>query len=228
MFDKANQLYHNKYYDSAAQLYQQMINDGYCSADLYYNAGNAYYRLNKIGWSIWAYEKAMQIKQHKNYNDNLSLAQKRIKDPIDEVKPIFFLRWWQHLYQLFTANVWAFLALLSFLLSFALMFAKKMKRTLYIPNLINNSLFFISAFCLLMMLVNTYNEDYHYQGIIIEPKTMFVANAKKEPIYLSEGIKIKIVESKIKNQQAFAATYVLVELPDGRIGTIDRKSFKKL
>lgn len=35
MFDKANQLYHNKNYDSAAKLYQQMIQDGYCAADLY-------------------------------------------------------------------------------------------------------------------------------------------------------------------------------------------------
>ena len=40
MFEKANQLYHNRLYDSAAGLYQQMINDGYCDPALFYNAGN--------------------------------------------------------------------------------------------------------------------------------------------------------------------------------------------
>lgn len=70
MFDKANQLYHNKNYDSAAKLYQQMIDDGYCSSDLFYNTGNAYYRLNKIGLAIWCYEKAITIQPEKLYRES--------------------------------------------------------------------------------------------------------------------------------------------------------------
>ena len=59
MFEKANQLYHNKNYDSASVLYQQMIQDGYCHPALYYNAGNAYYRTNQIGMAVWCFKKAL-------------------------------------------------------------------------------------------------------------------------------------------------------------------------
>ena len=89
MYVKANQLYHNKDYDSAARLYQQMLNDGYCSPDLYYNAGNAYYRTNQVGLAIWCYKKAIQIHPEKNYIDNLALANKRIREPIEKINEIF-------------------------------------------------------------------------------------------------------------------------------------------
>ena len=52
MFEKANQLYHNKMYDSASVLYSQLINDSYLSPNLFYNAGNSFYRTEKIGLAI--------------------------------------------------------------------------------------------------------------------------------------------------------------------------------
>ncbi len=228
MYDKANQLYHNKNYDSASQLYQQMLNDGYCSADLFYNAGNTYYRLNKIGWAIWCYEKALQLHENKNYSENLSLAKKRIKEPIDKVNDIFFIRWWEALYTFFSVNVWAILALAFFLVSFLLLFLTKLKSTIYISRSVPATLFFVSGFCLCMLLVSSYNQTYHYSGIIIEPKTLFSNTAKKDPMFINEGIEVKVIDTNGKGSILGAANYVVVKLPDGRIGSIDRRSFKKL
>ena len=226
MFEKANQLYHNKNYDSAVHLYQQMINDGYCSADLFYNAGNAYYRINKIGMAIWCYEKAIAIHPSKNYTDNLMLAMKRIKDPIESIPDIFFIRWWKALYHLFTVNVWAIWALISFLLSFSILFLQKIKSNIVISKSWNVVLFLISGFCLLMLLVRSYNETYHYKGIVIEPQTVFMTSSKKEPIFLSEGIQVQVVGT-IATQRG-GSEYIQVKLPDGREGKIDRKSIIKL
>lgn len=227
MYDKANQLYHNKNYDSAAKLYQQMLNDGYCSADLYYNTGNAYYRMNQIGMAIWCFEKALQIDHNKNFQDNLLLAKKRIKEPIDEVKDIFFIRWWQSLYQLCSSNTWGVIALVSFLLSFLFLFAKKLKPEFRFPSGINILLFLFSGFCLLMMTVRVYNETYHYEAIVIEPKTLFTFTSKREPIFINEGVKVKVVNTTSNSRQN-GADYIEVELPDGRTGKIDRKAIKKL
>ncbi len=228
MYDKANQLYHNKNYDSAAQLYQQMLNDGYCHADLYYNAGNAYYRLNKIGLAIWSYEKALQLQDTKNYNDNLALAKKRIKEPIEKVNDIFFIRWWESMYGFFTANVWAVLALVFFLLSFLQLFIKKVKPQIRFSPAITNILFAVSGYCLLMMMVNSYNQAYHYKAIIIEPKTLFLASSKKEPVFLSEGVEVKVIDRNISSTPTGGLNYIMVKLPDGRIGRINHNSIKKL
>jgi tetratricopeptide (TPR) repeat protein len=229
MYDKANQLYHNKDYDSASRLYEQMIHDGYCYADLFYNAGNAYYRLNKIGLAIWSYEKALKIQENKNYTDNLLLAKKRIKEPIDEVNDIFFIRWWKNLYQLLSPNTWAVLALVLFLISFSLLFLKKLKSSFSVSGWMTSLLFLISGFSLLMSLIGSYNETYHYQAIVIEPKTLFTYASKKEPVFISEGIKVDLVDISPKmNRTNGEANYVIVKLPDGQTGRIDRKSIKKI
>jgi tetratricopeptide (TPR) repeat protein len=228
MYDKANQLYHNKNYDSAAQLYQQMIYDGYCYADLYYNAGNAYYRLNKIGLAIWNYKKALQLQYNKNYSDNLSLAKKRIREPIENVQDIFFIRWWQGMYQLFTVNTWALFALTFFLLSFLLLFIKKIKTSFTSPQRITAILFALSGYSLCMMTAGAYNDTYHYCGIVIEPKTLCTLSTKKEPIFVSEGIEVKVIETNITTKTSANCNYILVQLPDGREGLIDKKSIKKI
>ncbi len=228
MYDKANQLYHNKNYDSAAQLYQQMMNDGYCYADLYYNAGNAYYRLNKIGLAIWSYEKALQIQHNKNYSDNLTLAKKRIKEPIDEVRDIFFIRWWQGMYRLFTVNTWGGLALTFFLSGFLILFIKKLRQRFTFPQGITSFIFVLSGYCLFLMMISAYNENYHYRGIIIEPKTLFTFTTKKEPIFLSEGIEVRVMDTNVSKKKAAGFNYILVKLPDGREGLIDIKSIKKI
>ena len=48
-------------YNDAVQVYETILNLGYKSSELYYNLGNAYYRLNFIGQSIWAYMNAIQL-----------------------------------------------------------------------------------------------------------------------------------------------------------------------
>lgn len=227
MFDKANQLYHNKNYDSAAQLYQQMINDGYCSSDLFYNAGNAYYRLNRIGLSIWCYEKAIAIHRDKNYLENLGLAKKRIREPIDELTDIFFIRWWEGAYSLFSANVWAIIALIFFLLAMSGLFMGKLNLQFQLPSWIKQGGFVLSVLCLCMLMARAYNDAYHFRGIIIQPKTLCTFQNKKEPIYLAEGIKVKVVDLHPASS-TLQASHVIVRLPDGRTGKIDRKSLLKL
>lgn len=220
MFDKANQLYHNKNYDSAAKLYQQMIDDGYCSSDLYYNTGNAYYRLNKIGMAIWCYEKAITIKPEKNYIDNLALAKQRIKEPIESVNEIFFIRWWQNLYQLFSVNKWAILALSLFSVALLLLFLKRLKHNFNIPSLGMQILFGLSAYSLLMLFVATYHQKYHYRAVVIESKTLLTNEKQKEPMFVNEGIVVTLIKNEGER--------VLVKLPDGREGKLSRKSLKKI
>lgn len=95
LYEKANQLYHNQMYADAAELYVQMIEEGYTSANMYYNTGNAFFKLKKAGMAIWCYEKALQIEpQFKNAKDNLLVTRTQLKitSPLSNAKPTIIQR----------------------------------------------------------------------------------------------------------------------------------------
>ncbi|HMN32761.1 MAG TPA: hypothetical protein PKA54_05255 [Chitinophagaceae bacterium] len=218
IFDKANQLYHQKKYDSSIILYNQMLMDNYCAPNLYYNLGNAYYQNHQIGLAIWSYEKAIQLKPQKEYIDNLKLTQKRIKEDITKVDDIFFIRWWNSLYSMLTVNQWAISALIIFIIGMTFLFLKLILKRSYISKPISLCLFIGSFVFLLFAFVRLYNNTYHHYGIIIIPETEFISN--KQKVYLSEGIKVKLISDLGKE--------IEVQLPDGRVGKIDETAYKKI
>lgn len=220
MFEKANQLYHNKLYDSASNLYQQMINDGYAHAELFYNAGNAYYRTNQIGRAIWCYRKSQLLNDSKYVQDNLALANKRIKQPILASSPIFFIRWWRAIYSLFSINGWAIFSLSCFFIALGMLFLKKIKSSIRISSLITNLFLGLTLIGLFFTSVRMYQHQYQYRGILIGEGISFTSNTKSESIELNEGIEV-IYKGKQKQG-------ILIELPDGRKGVINPSLMLKL
>ena len=60
----------------AVEGYQSILNSGFESAELYYNLGNAFYKLNNIPESNFFYEKAKSISpSDEDILMNLSFAQ---------------------------------------------------------------------------------------------------------------------------------------------------------
>jgi hypothetical protein len=220
MFENANELYHNKNYDSAAQLYQQMIDDGYCHPDLYYNAGNAYYRANKTGMAVWCFKKALQIEDKRYYRENLLLAQKKIKLNIQAADDIFFVSWWKTIYNLLSVNQWAIFTLLLFLLTMLLLFARNVLQRKVLSAAMGRWMTVVTVCSLCLMAAKYYQDSRHYHGIIIEDQTAFTAASKSMSATLSAGIEVEFV-ARSKNG-------MLVKLPDGRSGEISERAFKRL
>lgn len=116
-WQKANTAYQQKNYDSAAYYYEKIAADKPVEVAIYYNLGNAYYKLNKIGNAILNYQRALLLNPtDKNIQDNLLLAQSRIPNRIPEAQDIFFIRWWKGLTSASSANIWAIITLVLFLL----------------------------------------------------------------------------------------------------------------
>ena len=61
VFLEANKALIAENYNDAIDKYESILNNGYESTELYYNLGNAYYRAEYIGKSIWAYSNALEI-----------------------------------------------------------------------------------------------------------------------------------------------------------------------
>jgi tetratricopeptide (TPR) repeat protein len=74
-FAKADQAYGEGRYEEAAAAYQAVVGSGHWSANVFYNLGNAYYRLGKFGLAIVNYERALALEPHHPEADtNLRLA----------------------------------------------------------------------------------------------------------------------------------------------------------
>ena len=83
-FSKANQQYADAKYEEAIALYEKLIQSGVSSGPLYYNLGNAYFKLGRIGKSILNDEKARRITpQDEDLLANLSY----VKNLVEQAQP---------------------------------------------------------------------------------------------------------------------------------------------
>jgi tetratricopeptide (TPR) repeat protein len=75
VFATANQAYGEARYQEAAEGYESLIQSGHWQANIFYDLGNAYYRLGNFGKAILNYERALALEpRHPEADANLRLA----------------------------------------------------------------------------------------------------------------------------------------------------------
>ena len=115
-------------YNDAVQVYETILNLGYKSSELYYNLGNAYYRLNFIGQSIWAYTNAIQLApRNQDIKHNLSVANARIIDRIKIPETFIILDYYRLFKSSLTINEWFLMGSLSLFLVSLIFFELKLE-----------------------------------------------------------------------------------------------------
>jgi tetratricopeptide (TPR) repeat protein len=84
---KGNRYYMDGKYEDALNTYLEILQAGYESGNLYYNMGNACYRLNMLGHAVLYYEKALFfIPRDPDLKFNLYYIRKLTKDAVDPPK----------------------------------------------------------------------------------------------------------------------------------------------
>jgi tetratricopeptide (TPR) repeat protein len=63
-FDKANQEYAQGHFKEAIAGYETLVRSGPLSANLFYDLGNAYFRMGDFGGAILNYERALALERH--------------------------------------------------------------------------------------------------------------------------------------------------------------------
>jgi len=80
----ANQLYEQGQFAQAVQAYQQLIEQGYSDSSLFYNLGNAYYKLGDYGGAVLNYRRAQRLApRDADIQANLELARSRAVDQFE-------------------------------------------------------------------------------------------------------------------------------------------------
>lgn len=117
LWEKANAFFTTEEYQKALEIYQQIVDSGEESADLYFNLGNAYYKTGDVNNAILNYERAKVLAPHDEDIDfNLNIANQFVVTKIEELPQPFFLRWRTSVVNKYPTDTWATISIVSFLL----------------------------------------------------------------------------------------------------------------
>ena len=227
LFEKANTSYKEGNYQEAVNLYQEIEAKDSISSTLFYNLGNAYYKLNNVANTIYYFEKALILDPlNKDAANNLQFAKRMTIDNIEDIPLTFLQRMEANYLQKFSYNQWAmisvafsFLAAILFLLFYFSDISSK-KRVYFLTSV-------LSFFLLITSFAITYNQ---YQKsstttyAIIFSSKVSVNNAptqnSEEIFVLHEGTKVNILDT--------LDNWKKIKLADGKIGWIIANALKEL
>jgi len=184
LFKQANDLYLQEKYEDAILFYDSIQESGLESADLFYNIGNTYYKLQNWPQSILYFERAIKLDpKHEDARFNLNLTQLKIVDKIEAIPPLFFENWYNWFIQIFSMNGWAILCIIFLWLSFVVFWIKKLTDFRLIKNL------FIILFVLSTLSFIFSNSNFKQ---IIQPKNAIILSSsvvvKSAPSYNSSDL----------------------------------------
>lgn len=227
LFKKGNQQYAKAQYQQAAQTYQQLLKEGYASASLYFNTGNAFYKLDDMASAILYYEKAHKLAPNdKDININLQFANLKISDKIEQQPEFFVSRWWHNFILILPAGALSILSDLFILTGFVLLTfylfttSINLKKASFYTGILT---IFIGIVCIFMAnrQVNYFN--IHHQAIIFSNSVVVKSSpdANAKPLFvLHEGTK---VNSNQKN-----GNWIEIELSNGNTGWIMLDNIKDI
>lgn len=201
-FEKGNALYQKGQYQAAIDAYESVLGGKQQSAEVYFNLGNCYYKLNQVAPAIYNYEKALVLHPgDKEIQNNLKFAQKMTIDEIKEVPKVGFAKLLRDFTGIFHYDSWAVIAVclsVLFLLFFIGYYFSQItlsKRIFFIGM-------FVLVFLILISLLAAVFEKDHYNNE--RPAIIFAESAevKGEPkssssdvFVLHEGTKVYVLET---------------------------------
>ena len=110
-FKNANEMYQKGDYNGAIRSYESILDAKQESAEVYFNLGNCYYKLNKVAPAIYNYEKALTLKPNdKDILNNLNFAKKLTIDEIKEVPKVGFEKLVRDFTATYHYNTWAWIS----------------------------------------------------------------------------------------------------------------------
>lgn len=227
LFDEANTFYNNGKYTEAIQKYESVLSSGQHSADLYFNLGNAHYKLNHIAPSIYYYEKALQLAPNdEEVKNNLVFAKNMTIDAIDTVPEIGLSKFVRKAINTFSFDVWAIISvalMILFVVLFLMYYFTHLtnkKRITFIASLA--SIFFA---CLSLA--------FAFQKFAMDkkdkPAIVFAQEAQvrtdpnlsgEESFRLHEGTKVQVLDT--------ISSWNQIQLTDGKTGWIMSEEIKEL
>ena len=228
LITEANKEYNEGLYEQAIELYEKVLEDGKESSELYYNLGNAYFKLNNLASAILYYEKAKKLDPNDDdINFNLNIANSRIVDKIETVPELFYIRWWNSMIYALNVDGWAMVNSISFSLVLLFLLVFLLSKTIFLKKIafwLGMILIVISASSYLLS-----NQKYrsfldNHEAIVFTPTVTIKSSPSKTGIDLfviHEGTKVQIIDHVGDN-------WYEVKIANGSVGWLQAPDIKKI
>ena len=222
LFTIGTDAYKAKNYQQAIDAYQKLISEGYRSADLYYNLGNAYYKTGQISQAILNYERALRITpSDEDIRFNLKLANLKTVDRIIPVPQLSIVTKWQNFVASRCSRTWAILSIVSIwlaLVAFTLyLFVDNIRKVgFYAGGVLLFFALFFSYFS-----YTQHQSEYGACHAILTSSNAYVKSAPDasgtDLFIIHEGVKLNILDR--------VGEWSKVRLADGKVGWVEQSAF---
>jgi tetratricopeptide (TPR) repeat protein len=210
-------------YDKALQVWTDIYKTGYRSANLAYNIGNAYFKLNNIPSAILYYERAYLLKPgDENINYNLQVARTLNVDRFQEIPELFFVKWYNFVALSLSTNSWGKISIISFVifLLFLSLYIYSSKHSFKVLGFWAALFFIVISSSTLALTIRNKSLVYNsHKAIITSP----VVSGKSSPdqsgndlFVLHEGTKVTIEDE--------VGEWLEIRLSDGNKGWVPSNS----
>ena len=227
LFNEGNKAYNAADYENAISLYEQTIKMGKHSAELYYNLGNANYRLNKVAESIYYFEKAKLMRpKDKDILTNSAFANNMTIDAIEKIPISQIDQIKKIIIEIFSFEIWTYFTLIL-LWIFTILFLGYL---FFIRTILKRRFFFSSLGILLLFIFSfsiTYSIDQNEKNrkfAILFSKQIDIwsePNQQGDRLFvLHEGTKVQLLDSLEEWQK--------IRIANGSEGWIKEALFKKI
>jgi len=217
---QADSAYINNDFANAVYLYENILANQGESADIYYNLGNSYYKMDNIAKAIVNYEKALVLNpSNGDIRFNLELAQSKTVDKVTPMSEAFLVTWMKDLTNLMSEKGWAKMGIITFILMLLMLalyfFSKKIAL---------KKVGFISSMCLLLVCIiaNVFASSQkdkaksHESAIIMTPSITVKSTPNEggtDLFILHEGRKVNIKDNTMREWKE-------IQLEDGNAGWV--------
>ncbi|MDY6838282.1 MAG: hypothetical protein SWH78_09935 [Thermodesulfobacteriota bacterium] len=221
VFFKANQAYKEGRFQEAIDAYGRLLDSGHENGHIYYNLGNAHFRLNQIGQAILNYERAdVLMPRDADLNFNLGYARDQTQDAISQPKGFmdttFF---WLHTMTLHELS-WAFVVLnLVFWTVFLIRLFRPSEWTFY-TALILLVLWFLAGASFGVKYFQQQTDD---RAVILAKEADALAGPDTEDTLL-----FKLHEGAIVLLERSEDGWSLVSLPDNKRGWVKKETIERI
>ena len=221
LWERANAAYNSGDYAAALSSYEAIAAEGLCSAPLYYNMANAYFKQGDTAHAILFYHRALRLAPaDEDIRHNLEYAEQSTKDIIDEIPEFFLFTWMRSLRDVMGGNAWTVLSLIvlvaTLIAALVYMLSQRMSA--------RKTGFYLMVACGVMFFVTT--------AFAMSARRVMVS--KSEAVIMSSSVSIKSspdrssTELFVLHEGTTVATgeevdgWIEIRIADGRKGWIEQ------
>jgi tetratricopeptide (TPR) repeat protein len=226
-FKTGNEMYSAGKYQEALDSWLSLYNSGFHTAELEYNIGNAYFKLENVPVSILFYERALLLKPaDEDILYNLQIARTLAVDKFSEIPDLFFITWFNFISLYLSTNTWAISGLVTFILFLVMLSLYFYSKNYRLKVAGFWTALFMLLFSVFSIAFSARNNKLVYKSdkaIIMSPQV----NGKSSPdesgtdlFLLHEGTKVTTGEK--------VGDWFEIRLSDGNKGWVPSNSLEKL